>query len=94
MEGTKYDQEKPRWSLLPWKETEQVVQVLTHGSKKYDDFNWQKVPNARDRYFSAAMRHLIAWKNNEKMDGETKLPHLASVICNILFLMWMDNNEV
>lgn len=58
MNGVKYDQEKPRWSLLPWDVLEWVVKVLTFGSKKYEDHNWQKVPNAVDRYESALHRHL------------------------------------
>ena len=32
MTGGNYDQEKPRWSLLPWDVLEGVVKVLTFGS--------------------------------------------------------------
>lgn len=92
-EGRKFDTGKARWSLLPWRETEEAVEVLTIGSVKYEDLNWQKVPNARDRYFSAAMRHFIAWRGGEKKDPETGKSHLAHVACCILFLMWFDNED-
>lgn len=39
MNGVKYDQEKPRWSLLPWDVLEWVVKVLTFGSKKFTEQN-------------------------------------------------------
>ena len=45
MTGVKYDQDKPDYSLLPYGALEQVVQVLTYGSKKYDRNNWEHVPD-------------------------------------------------
>jgi hypothetical protein len=88
--GRKFDQEKPRWSLLPWGPTGEIVKVLTFGSKKYEDHNWQFVPEAEDRYFSAAQRHLAAWIDGEKKDPETGLSHLAHAGCCILFLLWFE----
>jgi hypothetical protein len=38
--GRKDDSGKPRWSLLPWKQVEDIVKVMTFGSKKYADFNF------------------------------------------------------
>ncbi len=91
MKGQKFDNNKPRWCLLPWKEIEDVVKVLTLGSIKYEDFNWQKVPDARNRYFSALHRHIYAWWNGELLDNETSLSHLSHAICCLIFLMWLDN---
>lgn len=92
MEGVKHDQEKPRWSLLPWNEIEEVVEVLTLGSEKYEDDNWKRVPEAKDRYISAAMRHFKARVEGEFFDKETKKSHLAHAVCCLLFLMWHDDN--
>jgi hypothetical protein len=86
--GEKLDTGKTRWSLLPWKETEQLVRVLDFGAKKYSVDNWQQVPNARERYFDAALRHLVAWKSGEELDPESGLPHLAHAGCCVLFLLW------
>lgn len=88
--GVKYDQEKPRWSLLPAGTIALVVAVLTFGIKKYSPDNWQRVPEARRRYYDAMCRHLEAWWNGEILDPETKLPHLAHLVCCALFLMWFD----
>ena len=64
--GTKYDGQKTRWSLVPWVEMQEVADVLTAGSQKYSDNNWQHVVPQPDRYYSAGMRHLIAWYSGEK----------------------------
>jgi len=90
--GRKFDNDKPRWCLLPWKETEEIVEVLTLGSVKYEDHNWQRVPDARNRYFSAMHRHISAWWSGERFDKETGKSHLAHAGCCLLFLMWFDNN--
>ena len=88
--GVKHDSGKPRFSLLPLKQIETVVAVLEYGSRKYAPGNWQKVENPRDRYFDAAMRHVFAWRNGEKLDQET---HLAHAVCCLLFLMWGDDQK-
>ena len=88
--GSKFDSEKPRWSLVPWRELEDVVHVLTAGARKYSDGNWMHVENARDRYFSAAMRHLVDWQGGEKKDPETGRSHLSHAICCLLFISWFD----
>lgn len=90
-EGRKDDSSKLRYSLLPVGTVNQVVQVLEFGSKKYADNNWQKVPNARTRYYDAAIRHVDAWWNGKKTDSETGLHHLAHAICCLMFLMWFDS---
>jgi hypothetical protein len=90
-EGFKADADKPRWDLLPLREVEDIVRVLTVGARKYADHNWQKVPEARRRYFAAALRHLVAWERGERADPETGLPHLAHAGCCLLFLAWFDN---
>lgn len=88
--GRKFDQDKPRYSLIPSLALEEVVHVLTYGSQKYEDFNWKYVDNAEDRYFSAANRHLWQWKRGEKLDAETKRNHLASVITNLMFILELE----
>jgi hypothetical protein len=91
VDGIKFDTEKPKWSLVPWKEVQAVVDVLTYGAQKYAPDNWKIVPNAKERYFNAAQRHISAWWMGEVFDQETKMPHLAHAICCLLFAMWHDN---
>lgn len=92
--GRKFDGEKLRWCLLPFKQVEQVVEVLTEGAIKYADNNWKHVRPMRSRYFSAAMRHITAWWEGERFDKETGLSHLAHATCCLLFLMWADDNNI
>ena len=91
--GVKYDGQKPRWDLLPLKVVEEVVKVLTFGSKKYADDNWQIVPGGRKRYFAACMRHLAAWQGGEAVDSETGVSHLAHAVCCLIFVLWFDMNH-
>jgi hypothetical protein len=84
------DTGKARWDLLPWRSVGEVVRVLTHGAVKYAPDNWQKVPEPRNRYFAAAVRHLTTWWDGEKVDPESGLSHLAHAVCCLLFLMWFD----
>lgn len=90
--GYKSDDGKARWDRLPWAEVQDIVMVLAFGIRKYAPDNWQKVAEPRDRYFAAAQRHLVAWKQGEMNDPESGLPHLAHAGCCILFLAWFDRN--
>lgn len=90
--GRKFDQDKPRWELLPYKEVGEIVDIFTFGAKKYEDNNWKHVKPLKERYFGALMRHLVAWKEGEKKDPESGRSHLAHAGCCLLFLMWGDNN--
>lgn len=85
--GRKDDTGKAPWHLLPWGAVEEVVKVLEFGAKKYAPDGWRHVPNGESRYFSALIRHLVAWREGEWLDPESGLPHLAHVVCNALFLL-------
>jgi hypothetical protein len=93
MDGVKYDSGKPRWDLVPWAEMQDVVQVLTFGAHKYGANNWKHVPEAQERYFAAALRHLVAWKSGEVLDPESGLPHLAHAVSSLLFLSNFDERN-
>lgn len=88
--GRKFDSGKPRYSLLPPNALEAIVKVLTYGSKKYEDFNWMQVENYKDRYFSAANRHLWQWWRGEQIDEESGESHLACAITNLMFLLELE----
>jgi len=91
--GVKYDNDKPQWSLLPFKALKEVVDVLTYGAKKYAPDNWKKVPDARRRYIDAGFRHLTAYASGEKLDSETGKSHLAHAICCLLYLLAFEVGE-
>jgi Domain of unknown function (DUF5664) len=88
--GEKFDGDKPRWDLLPMQAVRAAVLVLTYGARKYAPDNWRKVPDARARYYAAAMRHLSAWWTGEKLDPESGHQHLAHALCCLLFLAELE----
>lgn len=91
--GLKLDNGKPRHSLLPKGSISSIIAVLEFGAKKYEANNWQKVDNAKERYYDAAMRHIDSWWNGEKFDQETGIHHLAHAVTNLFFLKWFDDKE-
>ena len=91
--GQKDDKEKNRLDLIEPEFIEGVGKVLTFGANKYEPNNWQKVEDAKDRYYAAALRHLIAWRKGEKTDPESGLSHLDHVACNIMFLQHFEREE-
>ena len=84
-EGRKFDSEKPKLYLLPPKSIIEIGKVLTYGAEKYDAENWRKVDDLQNRYTSAALRHIFAHIDGEKLDEETGLSHLAHAMCCLLF---------
>ena len=91
--GTKLDNNKPRWSLLPNGTIVKVIAVLEFGAKKYSVDNWQKVTEPRRRYYDAAMRHIDAWRMKEPNDPDSGLSHLAHAVCCLLFLLWFEDAQ-
>lgn len=90
--GFKADKGKPDWSLLDLKALTGCVEVLTFGAEKYARDNWKKVPDGKNRYFAALMRHLTAWQSGEKVDPESGKSHLDHAMCNLYFLKNFDEN--
>lgn len=91
MPGMKFDGDKLDWSLIPWKQMEEVARVMMFGVKKYERDNWKKLDY--HRLESALLRHVLAYLGTEQYDPETKLSHLAHAICNCLFLLWKEENN-
>jgi len=95
--GLKFDQGKLRTSLLTVNMVEcieAIAKVLTFGAKKYADNSWQEVPNAKIRYREALDRHLMAHSKGEIFDAESELPHMAHAACCMMFLLWLDIQEL
>lgn len=90
----KWDQEKLRWDLLYWEGIEKVVEIATYGIEKgYKEESWKDVMDGQERYFSALMRHLIAWRKGEITDPESKRPHLWHAAWNALALIYFEEKR-
>ena len=89
--GTKYDQDKLQYSLIPSYALEQIAKNLTVGLKKYQECdNWKKVEGAEQRYLDALYRHLEAHRRGELYDADSSVPdmlHMAAVAVNAMFLL-------
>ena len=99
--GIKYDAGKTRYSLLRKtlaRELAQIARILTIGAVKYDDDNWihvGKEDEKRTRYLDAFDRHMEAHLlGKEYNDKETGEPHLAHAITNLLFALFIFNDDV
>jgi dATP/dGTP diphosphohydrolase, N-terminal len=88
--GVKDDLEKPRPSLVPAGATMAVAAAFTHGAHKYAPFGWRTVPNGRERYLDAALRHIYAYMNGEVLDPESKLPPLAHAVASLMIVMELE----
>ena len=85
-QAKKFDQGKPRMSLLPWRALMEVAKVATMGAKKYGAYNWLKGMQWT-RLMDAGMRHDVEWLERNDTDDESGFNHLAHSIINRLFLL-------
>ena len=84
-EGLRFNEGKNRYDLVhPWA-YEQMVNVLTKGSIKYAERNWE-LGMAWSKIISSLKRHLAAIEKGEDYDLETGELHAAHLACNAHFL--------
>lgn len=93
MEGRKDDSEKVRLDLIPSELVFAVGSILTFGSVKYGDRNWEKGMKW-SRVFGALMRHMWAWWRGDACDPETGKSHLWHAACCIAFLITYEARRV
>lgn len=92
--GVKDDAGKLFYELIPTETMKGLAQILTFGANKYTRNGWQTVPDARERYTGALMRHFEAYRAGEILDPESGLPHIYHVICNASFLGYFDEHKL
>lgn len=88
--GKKFDTGKLRYDLIPAKCLEQIAKILTFGAEKYGENNWQKLEDAKNRYYAALERHQQAKRQGEQYDKESGLLHSAHVAVNAIFMLYLD----
>jgi len=84
--GKKFDEGKPRVSLVVSKAWLEVAKVGTFGAEKYGDHNFRKGMKW-SRLIDAAFRHMILYVSGERIDKESGCSHLAHIAWNILALL-------
>lgn len=91
--GAKFDKGKARFDLILPEFTESIAEVLEFGARKYAAHSWKTVPDAKERYYSAMMRHITAHRKGERYDPETGLLHLAHAACSMYFITQLELEE-
>lgn len=91
-EFIKLDNGKLEYDLFEPKEYKKLIEILTFGKNKYGKGNWKKCDD-KMRYYNALIRHLEKWRMGEKIDDESGKEHLAHVLTNAYFLLYLDNEE-
>lgn len=84
--GKKFDNGKPRMSLVPQAALMEVAKVMTMGAVKYGDYNWKHGLDW-SRLSDASLRHSAQWLDGIGLDDESGLSHLAHAAANLLMLL-------
>lgn len=92
MKGDRYNEGKPRMSLVSPYAHEGLARVLTYGAKKYAAWNWTKGLSWGETIDSLE-RHLAEFKKGVWLDPESGLPHIDHALCNAMFLSHFEKTE-
>ena len=93
--GTKLDQGKPkaaRFLLSFAKALIEVVKANDIGADTYSPEGWKQVPEGKQRYTDALVRHLLL-ESEEDYDPETGMLHATAVAWNALARLWFIVQE-
>lgn len=85
MKGLRFNEGKLRYDLIHPKALEGLVNVLTAGSKKYSDRNWE-AGMSWSTVIASLKRHLAAIEAGEDYDEELGTLHIDNLQCNAHFL--------
>lgn len=83
--GDKFDAGKLRLDLISVPAIEGTAEILTFGSIKYGDRNWEK-GLSWSRVFGALIRHLFKWWMRKDIDEESGKEALDHASCCLMFL--------
>ena len=82
----KHDKGKLRWDKFHWEAAEAMLLVTHAGAGKYEWDNWRKGMKW-SRMWSAALRHLLAFRAGQDKDKEFGLLHLAHAAWCVMTLL-------
>ena len=71
----------------------EVGNVGTYGANKYTDRGWVSVPNGKERYGDALLRHYLLHRQGESRDPESECYHLAHLAWNALAILELALRE-
>lgn len=83
--GLRFNEGKLRYDLVNPIAHQKMVNVITKGSFKYSERNWEN-GMSWTKVLASAKRHLAAFEMGEDYDQETGELHMAHLACNAHFL--------
>ena len=89
MSGTKHDDGKIRFDLLPDDALTLVAEILTKGAEEYGDRNWEEGITA-SRLRAAAERHMRRWNLGQTIDPKSGMSHLVHAACDLLMMVALE----
>jgi len=85
----RYNQGKPKWSMVHFKSLEPMVKVLMYGADKYARDNWKKGLD-RQEILDSMQRHLAALIDGQEIDPESQEHHIGHLMCNCMFYSYFN----
>ena len=89
----RFNEGKPKTSLVHYKSLEPLVRVLEFGADKYGAFNWKKPPETDTQHLESLSRHLFALMDGEEYDNESKMHHIGHIMANAMMYSYHMNNN-
>ena len=89
----RYNEGKPRWSLVDFKSMEPLVKVLMFGAEKYAPENWKNDMNLNE-ILDSGQRHLGPMIDGELHDPESGELHAGHLMCNMMFWVFHYNKKL
>ena len=86
----RFNEGKPKWSLVHYKSMVPMIRVLEFGAKKYEARNWQKGLDLEE-ILESMQRHLGALMDGENIDPESGIEHMGHIQCNAMFYNYHKN---
>lgn len=90
--GDRFNEGKPKWSLVHYGSLVPMIRVLEHGCKKYSPKNWQKGLDLTE-ILESMQRHLAALMDGEEIDPESGISHMGHIQCNAMFYNYHKNKQ-
>lgn len=89
----KHDAGKSRVDLIDPKFILDMGDVMAYGAQKYHEDAWKtEVERPMPRYLAAALRHILAFADGQRLDDESGLPTLSHAACCIMMLQYHDSH--
>jgi hypothetical protein len=86
----RFNQGKPKWSLVHYESLIPMIRVLEFGARKYAPENWKKGLDLKE-ILESVQRHLGDLMDGEEIDPESGVSHMGYIQCNAMFYNYHKN---